>query len=71
MNINKQGQSCFSKAVMLTKSYTKGLEIMDNPPAVDQHGRKWDPLSMSLSQHIGHDAIIAHKFNKRYELEKV
>jgi len=53
MNINKQGQSCFSESGDANKKlYKKVLEIMDNPPAVDQHGRKWDPLSMSLSQHI-------------------
>lgn len=50
---NKQGQCCFSESGDTNRElFKKVLEIMDNPPEVDQYGRKWDPLSMSLSQHF-------------------
>lgn len=49
----KQEQRNFSESGDAKKElFKKVLEIMDNPPEVDQYGRKWEPLTMSLSQHF-------------------
>jgi hypothetical protein len=54
MNLTeKSKQTSFSENGDDKKSlFKKVLEIMDNPPEVDQYGRKWEPLSMSLGQHF-------------------
>lgn len=46
-------QANFTESGDANKSlFKKVLGIMDNPPEVDQYGRKWEPLSMSLAQHF-------------------
>jgi hypothetical protein len=61
-------QKVFSEDGNANKELSKKvLEIMDNPPAVDQYGRKWDPLSMSLTQHFEYVLAMHPEIKKKID----
>jgi hypothetical protein len=66
---NDQSQTAFSESGDANKElFKKVLETMDNPPEMDQNGRKWDPLSLSLAQHF--EYVLDKHPELRNNLEK-
>ncbi len=65
---NKQRQTNFSESGDTNKElFKKVLEIMNHPPEVDQYGRKWDPLSMSLTQHFEYVLAMYPELKKKID----
>lgn len=65
---NKQDQTDFSESGAPNKELSKKvLEIMDHPPEVDQYGRKWEPLSMSLAQHFEYVLAMHPELKKKID----